>query len=83
MVSVVVQGGWLLLSVNDDAYSPGRFFVAHEIKLILAHLFTNYDLQHIEKRPQPFWLGAICVPALAATIKIRKKAEYDPSALGT
>jgi cytochrome P450 len=53
---------------------PGRFFVAHEIKMILAHLFMNYDVQKIEKRPQPMWIGATIVPPLDATINVRRKA---------
>jgi len=59
--------------INLSCRSPGRFFVAHEIKMILAHLFANYELQRIEKRPEPIWLGATIVPPLGATIKVRRK----------
>ncbi|PHH89526.1 hypothetical protein CDD83_5833 [Cordyceps sp. RAO-2017] len=53
--------------------SPGRFFVAHELKLIMAHLLLNYDLKSIPERPQPRWLGPVIIPPLDACIQIRRK----------
>lgn len=55
--------------------SPGRFFVAHELKLIMAYLLENYDMKPLEKRPQPQWLGATIIPPLDACIEIRRKKE--------
>ncbi|PFH59822.1 hypothetical protein XA68_11840 [Ophiocordyceps unilateralis] len=52
---------------------PGRFFVAHELKLIIAHLVRNYDFQPISQRPSSRWIGAIVVPPLGACIQVRRK----------
>jgi cytochrome P450 len=52
---------------------PGRFFVSHELKLIAAHLFLNYDIKMIDERPPKQWLGSNTIPALKQCIQIRRK----------
>ncbi|KAF7551669.1 hypothetical protein G7046_g7655 [Stylonectria norvegica] len=52
---------------------PGRFFVAYELKLIMAHLLLNYDIKMLDERPQPQWIGATIIPPLDARIEIRRK----------
>jgi cytochrome P450 len=52
---------------------PGRFFVAHEMKMILAHLLRNYEVQHIAERPKPSWIGQTIIPPLDAKMKIRRR----------
>ncbi|KAM0310232.1 hypothetical protein ACHAPQ_012508 [Fusarium lateritium] len=52
---------------------PGRFFVAHELKLIIASLLLDYDIKLLEKRPKPQWMGATIIPPLDACIEIRPK----------
>ncbi|KAF5628266.1 cytochrome P450 monooxygenase [Fusarium tjaetaba] len=52
---------------------PGRFFVAHELKLIMAAFLLNYDIKTLEKRPKPQWMGATIIPPLDACIEIRRK----------
>ncbi|KAF5670230.1 hypothetical protein FHETE_4602 [Fusarium heterosporum] len=52
---------------------PGRFFVAHELKLIIASLLLNYDMKALDERPKPQWLGATIIPPLAACVEIRRK----------
>ncbi|RMJ16297.1 hypothetical protein CDV36_004058 [Fusarium kuroshium] len=54
---------------------PGRFFVAHELKLIMAALLLNYDIKMIDQRPKPQWLGATIIPPLDACIEIRQKEK--------
>ncbi|RSM08172.1 hypothetical protein CEP52_004805 [Fusarium oligoseptatum] len=54
---------------------PGRFFVAHELKLIMAALLLNYDIKMIDQRPKPQWLGATIIPPLDACIEIRRKTK--------
>jgi hypothetical protein len=43
--------------------------------MIVAHLFTHYDVQPAGARPQPMWLGATIVPPLGATIRVRRKEK--------
>ncbi|EQK99742.1 cytochrome P450 [Ophiocordyceps sinensis CO18] len=55
---------------------PGRFFVAHELKLIMAHLLLNYDIKSLPQRPQPRWI-APPMPPLGARIEIRRKTRPE------
>ncbi|KAL1880592.1 hypothetical protein VTK73DRAFT_5397 [Phialemonium thermophilum] len=52
---------------------PGRFFVAHELKMILAHLLRHYDLKPLAERPQPQWIGQTIIPPIQATIQVRRR----------
>ncbi|KAM0419541.1 hypothetical protein ACHAPD_003103 [Fusarium lateritium] len=52
---------------------PGRFFVAHELKLIGAALLLDYNIKTIEERPKAQWMGATIIPPLDACIEIRSK----------
>lgn len=54
---------------------PGRFFAAHELKLILAHALSHYDFQFLEQRPPSQWLGSVLLPPRTATIMVRRRAE--------
>ncbi|KAK7041459.1 hypothetical protein VNI00_009325 [Paramarasmius palmivorus] len=54
---------------------PGRFFAANELKLILAHLVMNYEIQPIETRPPNTPLGDVNIPPLKATMKIRRRVR--------
>ncbi|KAK0742392.1 cytochrome P450 [Apiosordaria backusii] len=56
---------------------PGRFFVAHELKMILAYLLNNYDIKHIEKRPVPDWAGATVIPPIKATIEVKRRKAAE------
>ncbi|KAK0629045.1 cytochrome P450 [Bombardia bombarda] len=52
---------------------PGRFFVAHELKIMLAYLLQNYDIKPLSERPKPMWIGQTIVPPLQATIEVRRR----------
>lgn len=52
---------------------PGRFFVAHELKLIMAAILLKYDIKMMDERPQPQWFGATIIPPLDACVEIRRK----------
>ncbi|PTB65524.1 cytochrome P450 [Trichoderma citrinoviride] len=52
---------------------PGRFFVAHELKLIMAHILLNYDIKLVGKLPEKQFLGGTCLPPLKAEIQVRRK----------
>jgi hypothetical protein len=55
--------------------SPGRFFVAHELKLVMAYLLLNYDIKLINERPKSQWFGHVIMPPLKAEIEIRRRKE--------
>ncbi|KAK3316217.1 cytochrome P450 [Apodospora peruviana] len=52
---------------------PGRFFVAHELKMIMAYLLENYEIKPIVERPKPMWIGETIVPPLDAVVEIRRR----------
>ncbi|KAL2262657.1 hypothetical protein VTK26DRAFT_582 [Humicola hyalothermophila] len=52
---------------------PGRFFAANELKLILAHLVVNYDIELQDSRPRNSWYGLNRVPPLRATIRVKRR----------
>jgi len=64
---VIVSANVLLIA------SPGRFFVAHELKMILAFLLQNYELKPMKERPQPMWIGQTIIPPLDVKIEIRRR----------
>lgn len=53
---------------------PGRFFVSLEMKLILAYMVLNYDVEPLVSRPPHKWFGQSSIPPMKATIKLRRKA---------
>lgn len=53
---------------------PGRFFAANELKLMLAHLILNYDIEIQGSRPPNMWFGLNRVPPLKASIRVKKRA---------
>ncbi|KAK3384415.1 cytochrome P450 [Lasiosphaeria ovina] len=52
---------------------PGRFFVAHELKMILAYLLENYDIKPLAERPKPLWIGQTIIPPVDVKIEIRRR----------
>ena len=55
--------------------SPGRFFVAHELKMIVVHLLLKYDIKPLAERPKAQWLGSTIIPPLDACIEVRRRAD--------
>jgi cytochrome P450 len=60
---------------NGRQACPGRFFAASELKLMLAYILMNFDLEMLDTRPQGKWIGVLRVPATGASIRVRKKKE--------
>jgi cytochrome P450 len=58
---------------------PGRFFVAHELKMAIAHLVLNYDLKLLAERPKMFFVGAVGVPPIQACIEVKRKSAAKPA----
>ena len=52
---------------------PGRFFVAFEMKLILAYIVMNYEIEPLKERPPNTWFGQNIFPSTKATIRVRRK----------
>ena len=52
---------------------PGRFFVASEMKLILAYIAMNYEIEPLNSRPPNTWFGQSMIPPMKATIRVRRR----------
>ena len=52
---------------------PGRFFAVHVMKLILGHLFSEYDLQPLEKMPKIVEIADMEFPSEEVVVKMRKR----------
>lgn len=54
---------------------PGRFFAVDELKLILAHVLLDYEVEHIEHRPANVFMSSTSIPPLNATIRYRRRNQ--------
>lgn len=52
---------------------PGRFFAANKLKLLLAYMVLNYDIEALVKRPNGTWIANNILPPMEATIKVRRR----------
>ena len=65
-----------LISYVPQSRSPGRFFAALEMKLLLAHMVMTYDIQFENGGPQPpgVWRGASVFPDRTAKVYFKKRS---------
>ena len=56
-------------------YSPGRFFAANEIKVMMAHIIMNYDIKFENEgvRPANKWFGLSLAPDPTVKVFFRKR----------
>ncbi|KAF4344589.1 ent-kaurene oxidase [Fusarium beomiforme] len=52
---------------------PGRFFASNEIKMLLAYVLLNYDIEHLAERPRNTWIAQNRIPPTKATLSVRKR----------
>ena len=52
---------------------PGRFFASLEMKLVLAYIFMNYEVELLKSRPPNVWFGQSMLPPMKATIKVKRR----------
>ena len=55
--------------------SPGRWLVAHQLKLLLAYIVLNYDIQHVAERPTNIVFGDSIVPRPSAKMTVRRRKQ--------
>jgi cytochrome P450 len=54
---------------------PGRFFAAHLMKLIMAPIIQNYDVEFMETRPAIQTLMEFRFPSESTTIRVRRRGN--------
>ncbi|KAI0835927.1 cytochrome P450 [Hypoxylon sp. FL0890] len=52
---------------------PGRFFVAHELKMILAYLLQNWEVRPLQERPKSTWIGEAIIPPFSTNIEVKRR----------
>lgn len=52
---------------------PGRFFVSQEMKMMLAYMVMNYEMELFKDRPPNVWAGQTSLPPMKATVKVRRR----------
>lgn len=73
--------GMSLATTGDTFYAfgrgkyacPGRFFVAQELKALLALISLRYEIKPLAKRPSNITIGGFSVPPLTATLSVRRR----------
>ncbi|CAK4033384.1 P450 monooxygenase [Lecanosticta acicola] len=53
---------------------PGRFFVQQELKMVLAYMVMNYDIEPLPGRPASTLFGMTLVPPMKAKIRVKRRA---------
>ncbi|KAJ8119184.1 hypothetical protein ONZ43_g3821 [Nemania bipapillata] len=76
-LSFVSTGTQNLAFSHGKHACPGRFLVDFELKMIIAYVLMNYDIEfppeYKGKRPQNHWLTDACFPPEDVRIRIRRK----------
>ncbi|KAI1996360.1 hypothetical protein LOZ54_000233 [Ophidiomyces ophidiicola] len=54
---------------------PGRFFALTEMKIFLAHMLMNYDIEYLKEKPPLVDYVWLKVPSNSGTIRIRRRAK--------
>ncbi|KAB2570446.1 Cytochrome P450 monooxygenase pyr3 [Lasiodiplodia theobromae] len=54
---------------------PGRFFSAHELKLLFAHLVLNYDFEPMGEKPRGKWITDFYVLESPSMLKVRRREK--------
>lgn len=52
---------------------PGRFFVSLELKMLLAYMVMNYEVEPLATRPPNTWFGQNNLPPFKAKIRVKRR----------
>lgn len=75
MVSAMIfpyNPSWDLLLIHC---SPGRWVATQELKLLIAYVTINYDIEPMEKRLQNVVFGEDTWPSHSARIRVRRRKQ--------
>ncbi|QIW97801.1 hypothetical protein AMS68_003319 [Peltaster fructicola] len=72
-LSLISTGENFLVFGHGRHACPGRFFVQHEIKMLLAYIVMNYEVPLLAERPPNQWLGTSVIPPSKAKLKVQRR----------
>lgn len=52
---------------------PGRFFALNEVKIFVAHMLMNYEVEYMKVRPRPTDTVWLKLPLHGGTIRVRPR----------
>lgn len=52
---------------------PGRFFALHEMKIFVAHMVLNYDVEYLGERPELTNMVWLKVPYDQGRVRVRRR----------
>jgi hypothetical protein len=60
-------------------YSPGRFFAVSTLKLMLAYLVLNFEIEPFPENRQPQWIefGGVSLLKDETYVAMKKRATSD------
>jgi hypothetical protein len=79
LATVALRGMDTFFSGADERlnlfHSPGRFFAASEIKMLLAYVLLNYDVKLAGSRGHPadWWFGFHSMPDPTVEVMFRRR----------
>lgn len=76
-LSMTTTGENFLAFGHGKHACPGRFFVQHELKMMLAYITMNYEIPYLAERPANQWIGSAVIPPPTATLKVRRRANVE------
>jgi cytochrome P450 len=56
---------------------PGRFFAVHEMKLVVAHLLLNYEVEYLKDHPPLKNFMWLKLPLNNVQIRVRKLSDDE------
>ncbi|KAF3066380.1 Ent-kaurene oxidase [Daldinia childiae] len=71
--SVTLDEDFLSFGIGKHA-CPGRFFAVNEMKLFVAHMLLNYDVECLSRRPKARTFGWIRLPYNDGQVRVRKRS---------
>jgi len=74
-LSSVTTGADFMQFGHGKLSCPGRFFAVQEIKLLMAYMLQNYEIQYMPSKPEMKWIGTFSMPNMTSSIKIRKRVR--------
>ncbi|KIM94803.1 hypothetical protein OIDMADRAFT_135336 [Oidiodendron maius Zn] len=73
--------GWAATSKTYSTFGagrhacPGRFFASTSVKVFLAYMLMNYDIEKMPERPTTPSVGMALLPPLKATIRFKRRKD--------
>lgn len=58
-----------------SSFSPGRWFAARLLKLMIAYIVLHYDIKPLNHRPENISFGDASIPSFTIKIMVRRREK--------